>query len=177
MIFKLNKTYDMTGKVITFKNMEITYTSQFRFFGINITNILKWSSHIQALCLKLNLVFHIIKSLKDVVSFNILRNIYFTKFQSLASYGLKVRVGGESDSSKVPKIQKRTLRLMKGVNSRTLCRHIFNELKIVMVTSLHIFEVLCYFRKYNLYSTRNSDLYKYNNNRGTMLGGSLVNMA
>jgi hypothetical protein len=26
------------------------------------------------------------------------------------------------------------------------------------VTSLYIFEVLCYFRKYNIYSTRNSNL-------------------
>jgi hypothetical protein len=50
--------------------------SQFRFLGINITNNLKWSSHIQALCLKLNKVCYITKSLKDVVSFCTVRNIY-----------------------------------------------------------------------------------------------------
>jgi hypothetical protein len=54
---------------------------------------------------------------------------------------------------------------MKGVNSRTPCRPIFKELKILTVTSLYIFEVLCYFQKYNLYSTRNSDLYAYNTRR------------
>jgi hypothetical protein len=74
----------MTEPVIKFKNKEITYTSQFRFLGINITNNLKWSSHMSymALCLKLNKVCYITKSLKAVVSFYILRNMYFAKFQS-----------------------------------------------------------------------------------------------
>jgi hypothetical protein len=163
MLFQLNEVYVMTELVITFKNKEVTYTSQFRFLGINITNNLKWSSHIQALCQKLNKVCYIIKSLKDVVSFYILLNIYFAKFQSLGSYIL-IFWGGESDNSKVLKIQKRMLRLMKGVNSRISCRHIFKEFKD-SVASLYIFEVLCYFQKYNLYSTRNSDLYKYNTRR------------
>jgi hypothetical protein len=51
---------------------------------------------------------------------------------------------------------------MRGVSSRTTCRPIFKELKILTVTSLYIFEVSCYFQKYNVYSTRNSDLYEYN---------------
>jgi hypothetical protein len=38
VLFQLNKTYIMTEPVITFKNKEIAYTSQFRFLGINITN-------------------------------------------------------------------------------------------------------------------------------------------
>jgi hypothetical protein len=44
------------------------------------------------------------KSLKDVVSFYILRNIHFAKFQSSVSYG-QISRGGESTSSKVLKIQ------------------------------------------------------------------------
>jgi hypothetical protein len=61
MLFQLNKTYVMTEPVIKFKNNDITYTSQFRFLCINITNNLKWSSHIQALCLKLNMVCYIMR--------------------------------------------------------------------------------------------------------------------
>ena len=48
---------------------------------------------------------------------------------------------------------------MKGLKSRKSCRPIFKELRILTVTSLYIFEVLCYFRKYNIYSTINSNLY------------------
>jgi hypothetical protein len=75
MLFQLNKLYVMTKPVITFKNTNITYTSQFKFLGVNITNNLKWSPHIQSLCLQLNKVCYIIKSLKDVVSSYIFRYI------------------------------------------------------------------------------------------------------
>jgi hypothetical protein len=54
---------------------------------------------------------------------------------------------------------------MKGVNSRTSCRPIFKELRILTVTSLYVFEVLYFCQKYNLYSTINSDLYEYNTRR------------
>jgi hypothetical protein len=56
-------------------------------------------------------------------------------------------------------MQKRALRIMKGLNSRKSCKPIFKELRIFTVTSLYIFEVLCYCRKYNIYLTRNSNLY------------------
>jgi hypothetical protein len=80
------------------------------------------------------------------------------------SYGL-IFWGGESDSNNVLEIQKRILRVMKSVNNRTTCRPIFKELKILTVSSLYIFEVVCYFQKYNLYTTRNSDLYEHNTRR------------
>jgi hypothetical protein len=147
MLFKLNKLYVMTKPVITFKDKEITYTSHFKFLGINITNNLKCSLHIQSLSLQLNKVCYIIKSLKDVVSPYILNNIYFAKFQSLVSYG-SIFWGGEGESNKILKIQKRILRLIKGVNSRTSCRPIFKELKIFTVTSLYVLEVLCFCQKY-----------------------------
>jgi hypothetical protein len=47
-----------------------------------------WSPHIKSLCLKLNKMYYIIKSLKEVTSLFTLRNVYFAKFQSLISYGL-----------------------------------------------------------------------------------------
>jgi hypothetical protein len=69
--------------------------------------------------------------LKNVVSLFTLRNVYFAKFQSLVSYGL-IFLGGESESGKVLKIQKRILHLMRGVNSRTSRRPIFKELRILL---------------------------------------------
>jgi hypothetical protein len=158
MFFQLMKPHDMIEPVIIFNNMKITYTSQYSFLGVHIANNLKWSSHIHSLCPKLNKVCYIINSLKDVVS------SHFAKFQSLVSYGL-IFWGGDSESCRVLKIQKRILRLMRGVNSRTSCGPIFKDSKILTVTSLYIFDVLCYFWKYNLYATRNSDLHDYNTRR------------
>jgi hypothetical protein len=49
--------------------------------------------------------------LKNEVSFYVLRNIYFAKFQSLMRYGI-ILWGGASETTKVLNLQKRVLRLM-----------------------------------------------------------------
>jgi hypothetical protein len=82
----------------------------------------------------------------------------------VVSYGL-IFWGGEGESNKILKIQKRILRLIKGVNSITSCRPIVKELKILTVTSLYVLEALCFCQKYKLYSIRNFDLYEYNTRR------------
>ena len=52
---------------------------------------------------------------------------------------------------------------IKGLNKRKSCRPIFKQLKVITVTTLHIFEVLCYIK--NNYLWRNLDMYKYNRGR------------
>jgi hypothetical protein len=47
----------------------------------------------------------------------------------------------------VLKIQKRVLLAIKGLNERQSCRSVFKELKIITVTALYIFEVVCYIKK------------------------------
>jgi len=65
---------------IAFKNAEISYTSEVKFLGINISSNLKWNIHISFLCSKLNKVSHMISSMGGDLSLFMLRNIYFTKF-------------------------------------------------------------------------------------------------
>jgi len=45
MLFHLNKTCNLVMPKIVFKNVEISYTSEVKFLGINISNNLKWNSH------------------------------------------------------------------------------------------------------------------------------------
>ena len=87
MLFHLNKTYKLVMPKVVFKNVEISYPSEFKFLGINISNNLKWNTHIRILCSKLTKVSYMILSLKGDLSLFMLRNIYFTKFQSLIKYG------------------------------------------------------------------------------------------
>ena len=54
---------------------------------------------------------------------------------------------GEIEIVKVLKIQKRILLSIKGLNTRESCTQIFKELKILTMTTLYIFEVLCYSKK------------------------------
>jgi hypothetical protein len=95
MSFHFNKIRFADRPHIVFNNSEITYSSELRFLGIDITENLKWNIHIQSLCSKLSKSSYIIKSLRGVLSPNMLRSIYFGKFQSLLRYGIICGGGGE----------------------------------------------------------------------------------
>jgi len=66
----------------------LDYTAETKFLGIHITETLKWNSHVQSLTSKLSKVSFMIKSLKEILSPNMIRNIYITKFQSLIRFGI-----------------------------------------------------------------------------------------
>ena len=94
MLFHLNKTCKLFMPKLSFKNVEISYTSEVKFLGINTSNNLKWNTHSQFLCSKLYKVSYMILSLKGDLSLVMLGNTYFKKFQFLIRYG-KVRYGVE----------------------------------------------------------------------------------
>jgi hypothetical protein len=55
--------------------------------------------------------------------------------------------GGVNNSNPVFKIQKKGLRLINGVKNRVSCRNLFGDFKILIVTSLYIFEIMCFIKK------------------------------
>jgi hypothetical protein len=60
------------------------------------------------------------------------------------------------------KFRKKCLRLIKRVNNRVSCRGLFSDFGILTVTSLYIFETLCYLKKNKIYTTLYSDVHSYN---------------
>jgi hypothetical protein len=89
-------------------------------------------------CQKLNKDHYSIKSLRDSVSTPVLRNVYFTKFESILKYGI-IFCGGVNDSNAVFRIQGKRSKLIKGVKNRVACRSFFGDYKILIVTYLCIF--------------------------------------
>jgi len=73
--------------------MNLDYTAEIKFIGIQITDKLKCHCHVQLLAGKLCEVASMIKSLKEVLSRNLIRNIYFTKFPHFS--GLVYYFGGQ----------------------------------------------------------------------------------
>jgi len=118
MLLHLNRTCNLVMRKIFFKNVDISYTSEVKFLGINISN-LKWNMHIQCLCSKLNKVSYMISSQRGDLSLFVLRNVYFTKFQSLIRYGI-ILLGGERESLQVLEIRKRVLRSIKGLHNESI---------------------------------------------------------
>jgi len=146
--------------------MNVEYTTEIKFLGIQITDTLKWHSHIQSLAGKLCKVAFMIKSLKEILSPNLIRNIYFSKFHSLLRFGILFWGGSGSELiTRILRIQKRVIRSMVGVSSRTSCRHLFQELNILTSVSLYIMEVICYIRKHHQLVDLNSNIHAYNTRR------------
>jgi len=68
-----NKDYDFAARRVCFiYTYEISYCSELKFLAMNITDNLRWHTHICSLCASLNKIYYIIKSLKDVMSFQMI---------------------------------------------------------------------------------------------------------
>ena len=80
---------------VAFSNITVAYVSETRYLGIQITDSLNWHSHIQLLANKLSKVNFMMKSLRDILSFNFIWNIYFTKFHSLLQFCILLYYIGE----------------------------------------------------------------------------------
>jgi len=89
-----------------------------------------------------------IKSSKEILSLYVIQNVYFTKFQALLWCGILIwgEIGCELNT-RIFGIQKRVIRSMVGVSSRTSCTQLFKELNILTQASLCILEVTCSMRK------------------------------
>jgi len=88
MLFHKRQTHVLVKPLVTFNNTNVDYTAEIKFLGIQITDTLKWHSHVQLLAGKLCKVAFMIKSLTEVLSPNLIQNIYFTKFHSLFWFGI-----------------------------------------------------------------------------------------
>jgi hypothetical protein len=159
VLFHLNNNNVIDAPHIVYKNETISYISHLKCLGINISCSFTWSTQIQ-MCANLSKVCYMVKMLQDEVNFYVLRNIYFAKFQSVMRYGI-ILWGGVSETKKVLKVQKRAVCLMTNRHRNESCRPIFKELEIFTVTCLFIFEILCFFWKYNIYQVKNSNLHGY----------------
>jgi hypothetical protein len=73
---------------IYYNSNKMLYSDKVKFLGLDITENLSWKNHIRVVCAKLSKTIFIVKVLKGVLSTNLLRSIYFEKFQSLLRYGI-----------------------------------------------------------------------------------------
>jgi hypothetical protein len=85
--------------------------------------------------------YYIIQSLKNSISITTLRSIYFAIFHSQLRYGIIFWVG-DTQSTKVFKLQKKVVRLICNVKSNTSCRELFRTLNILPVPCAYIMEII-----------------------------------
>jgi hypothetical protein len=143
----------MYRPVICLNIRELIYPFTIQFLGIDISDNFSWTDHTQHVCLKLNKALYMIESLHDSVILWALKNVYLTKFESILKYGIIFWGGGPKTPKQLLKLKKKSLKVIMGIKNRASCRSLFSELEILTVTSLYIFEILCFIIKSRIYIT------------------------
>ena len=92
MSFHNRQTSFLVKPQVTFNKVNLDYTNEISRYPYN--GDVRWNSHVQSLVSKLSKVSFMIKSLKEILSPNMIHNIYFTKFQSLLQVGILFWGGG-----------------------------------------------------------------------------------
>ena len=106
MLFHNRRIHVLVKPLVTFNNMNGDYTAEIKFLGIQIMDKIKWHSHVQLLAGKLCKVAFMIKSVKEVLSPNLISNIYFTKFDSLLRFGILLWGGARGElATRILRIQ------------------------------------------------------------------------
>jgi hypothetical protein len=128
---------------------------------MNITENLSWHAHICSLWHSLSKTFFIITSVQNTLSNHVIWNIYHAYFHSRLKPGIMLW-GGTRENIKVLHIQKKVVRLIRGLNKYESCRQKFKENRILTVTSMYVLEVLCYIKKEKGDLQFNSEIQEYN---------------
>ena len=142
-----------------YDNIQLANKEETKFLGLIIDNKLTWQSHVNMMSSKLNAVSYVMRSLRQILNTDMLKNVYFSLVHSILSYGI-IFWGISRNSITIFKIQKRIIRIIMNVNSKTSCRNLFKKLKILPLPSQYIYSLMIFVVKNNELFITNANVHK-----------------
>jgi len=109
---------------ITLLNNQITNSTNTKFPGSTIAEMLSWKCHINKVLLRLSLACYAIKVITPLMSEDTLKIIYYSYVHSIITYSIIFWVNSPHNTDNF-KIKKRTIRIMTKSRSRDSCRWLF----------------------------------------------------
>lgn len=162
------QTRNNTNNQLIDTEFNLTYCH--KFLGINMDKNLNWKQHIEILVNKLSSFRFALNVLKNSVSLETLKTVYYAYIHSLLKYGI-ILWGCSTDFIKVFRSQKSIIRVILEENYRANCRPLFKKLHILPLPSIYIYELLVFvhqnrnlfdqYKSQHPYNTRNLHLYNY----------------
>jgi len=131
------------------------------FLGLILDRTLSWQLHIDKICAKLKSACYVLRTLNPILTVCNLKTIYFSYIHSIITYGI-IFWGNSTASNEVFKLQKRAIRIITNSHSRTSCRSLFKELKILPLQSQYILSLAVYVAKNIDDFTIKSDIHSIN---------------
>lgn len=131
------------------------------FLGLIIDNKLTWRDHIEHLSNQLSRIVYLLRRLRDEVSLEVLRTAYFGLFHSRMGYGIELW-GATSDAQIIFKLQKKAIKIMMRTSFRESGRALFQELKVMTLTSLFIYRHALHLKENDNSIITRGDIHNYN---------------
>ncbi len=102
---------------------EIERVDSFKYLGFQLDSKLNHNLHVEKLCSKLSLYCHITRKIKDHLTVDASRNIYYALIHSIVSYGLLVwgrRLLNGPVAEKLHKLQNKIVLNLFGSTTETI---------------------------------------------------------
>ena len=112
---------------VSLGNKQITDIHSTKFLGLTLDTSLSWKHQVKKFKSKLNIACYTIRSIKLIMSLELLRMTYFSYVNSILSYG-KIFWGISSYNTTIFKIQKRKIRVIMSSGRRDSCHELFTQL-------------------------------------------------
>merc|ERR1711888_484446 len=146
---------------IEFLDYKIKRTTHIKYLGLTIDENLTWNNHINELCTKLKSLFHVFYNIRDYLSIDNVKTIYYTLIYSRIKYGITLY--GQAGSTKLKRVQtlqNQLLKVLLGKKFRFPTDDLLHELKILKLKDITNQEILTfvhnYFSNFSDRITRNS---------------------
>lgn len=147
--------------VFTLRHQSIKNPAKVKFLGVMLDPTLKWDQHVDYTCNKLSKHLYLLKSLAQVTTREITLMAYHALFHSIINYAILVW-GHSAHSERVFNVQRKSIRLILGLEYRADVKEHFKSLGILTTPSLYIYQSLLYvktnFHKY----TNVSEVHSHN---------------
>jgi hypothetical protein len=158
---------------VRYADKHIKETTTTKFLGIQIDNHLNWKSHIDhiirrlsAACFAARRLFHIL-NIDALLCIHSFCNIIWNHF-----------LGGNSTAAdRAFILQKRIIRIMAGVGSRSSCRSLFKKLAILPVPCQYIFSLMMIVVDNQENFQTNSSIHGVDTRNKTQLHRPIVNLS
>ena len=133
---------------IEFKNHKIKRTTHIKFLGIILDEKLLWDHQINEVCNKLKSLFHIFYNIRDYLSHENIKTIYYTLIYSRIKYGIAVySQAARSKMNKIQTLQNQLMKVLSGKPYRFPTDALHNEFDILKVEDIENQEILTFVQK------------------------------
>ena len=121
---------------------------------------LHWRDHVAFICSKIKSGVYALGCLRDKVSKDVLRMVYYAHIYSHVRNNI-IFWGHSPEMQRVFILQKRALRTILRKSPRDTCRPVFQDLKMLTVPSVYIYECVIFVHKHKDMFTKNEDVHNY----------------